>query len=628
MVNHMANIYDTYPEKAVDAAEAMRSIEPGDRIFIGTGCGEPQHLIKALVGNARMHDIMIYQMLSSTLSQYVDDEDFLNRFSLKLFFISWAMRKAASVGKIDYIPTYLSKIPELFYSGRIGLDVALVQVSPPDDFGYCSLGISVDITRAGVDSASVVIAQVNDRMPKTWGDSLIHVDDIDYLVIHNEPIVNSIRPLKPEEIAIGKRIGMYIAEVVEDGATLQVGFGYLPNTILQYLDGKKNLGIHTQVVTDGLLPLLRNKVITNKNKSIIPGRVVASLCMGSEEIYDYVNNNPMFYFRSSDYVNDPKVIAQNDNLVSISSALEVDLTGQVCADSLGNQFYSGIGDQVDFLRGAAMSKGGISIIALPSTAKTSQGICSRIVANLSDGAGLATTRADVDIIVTEYGIAELQGKSIYQRVMELTQVAHPQFRARLIEEAKQRGYIFPDQLPPSAEDLIFLEDYKERIELKNGQIVLFRPLLPSDEFAYRNFYYSLDEETIYWRFFYDRKVFSHEMIQGEYADVDYRSNMHLIGMVQQKRHQQIIAIGTYMDTGDGLAEVAFVVNEGYHGQGIASYLLRQLEKIARQNGFKGFVATTFQENGAMRHVFKKRYPASRISKDGNILELIMEFSEE
>jgi acyl-CoA hydrolase/GNAT superfamily N-acetyltransferase len=627
-VKPMTDFLDTSPDKVVDAGQAMNVIKPGDRIFVGTGCGEPQHLIKAMVENPRMHDIMIYQMLSSTLSHYVDDEDFLKRFSLKLFFISWAMRKAASVGKIDYIPTYLSRIPELFYSGRIGLDIALVQVSPPDAFGYCSLGVSVDITRAGADSAKVVIAQVNDKMPKTWGDSLIHVDDIDYLVIHHEPIVDSVRALKEEEVEIGKRIGMFISEVVEDGATLQVGFGYLPNTVLQYLDGKKDLGIHTQVVTDGLLPLLKNKVITNKKKTLIPGRVVASLCMGSKEIYDYVNNNPMFYFRSSDYVNDPKVIAQNDNLVSISSALEVDLTGQVCADSLGNQFYSGIGDQVDFLRGAAMSKGGISIIALPSTAKTSQGLCSRIVANLSDGAGLATTRADVDVIITEYGIAELQGKSIYQRVMELTQIAHPQFRTGLIEEAKKRGYIFPDQLPPSAEDLIFLENYKERIELKNGQTVLFRPLLPSDEFAYRNFYYSLEEETIYWRFFYDRKVFSHEMIQGEYADVDYRRNMHLIGMVQQKRHQQIIAMGTYVDIGEKMAEVAFVVSEQYHGQGIASYLLRQLENIARQNGFAGFVATTFKENASMLHVFKKRYPDAEINADGNMVELVMVFSDQ
>ena len=616
-----------YGDRALSAEKAVKVIKPGSRVFIGTGCGEPQHLIRAMVADGGMHDIMLYQMLSSTLSRFVDDEDFLSRFSLKLFFISWSMRKAASVGKIDYIPTYLSRIPEMFKSGRIGLDVALIQVSPPDSFGYCSLGVSVDITRAGAESASIVVAQVNEKMPKTWGDSLIHVDEIDYFVVYDEPIANSIRSLKPEEIEIGRRIGMYVSQVVEDGATLQVGFGYLPNTVLQYLDDKKDLGIHTQVVTDGLLPLLKKKVITNRRKTLIPGQVVASLCMGSQEMYDYVNNNPMFYFRSSDYVNDPRVIAENDNLTSISSALEVDLTGQVCADSLGNQFYSGIGDQVDFLRGAAMSKGGVSIIVLPSTVKTASATRSRIVASLSDGAGLATTRADVDIIITEYGIAHLQGKSIYQRVMELAQIAHPSFRENLIEEAKQRGYIFPDQLPPSAEDLIFLENYKRLVELKNGRSVLFRPLLPSDEFAYRNFFYSLKEETIYWRFFYDKKIFSHEMIQGEYADVDYRRNMYLVGLVQKKRYQQIIAIGTYMDVGDNQAEVAFVVNDDFQGLGIASRLLEQLEAIARKNGFEAFVATTLRENTSMRRVFSKRYPQMKSVDDGSMIEITMYFGD-
>jgi len=621
------DLKEHFPDKVMNADEAVRTISPGNRVFIGTGCGEPQHLIKAMVNDAHLYDIMVYQMLSSTLSEYVDDDNFLRRFSLKLFFISWAMRKAASVGKIDYIPTYLSRIPSLFYSGRIGLDVALVQVSPPDESGYCSLGVSVDITRAGLATAKSVIAQVNPQMPKTMGDSFVHVDEIDFLVFHDEPIVDTIRKLSDEEIEISKRIGMYVSQVVEDGATLQVGFGYLPNAILPYLDDKKDLGIHTQVITDGLLPLLKKKVITNRKKTLMPGQVVASLCMGSRAIYDYVNNNPMFNFRSSDYVNDPRVIAQNDNFTSISSALEVDLTGQVCADSLGNQFYSGIGDQVDFLRGAAMSKGGVSIIALPSTAKTDKGIKSRIVASLSDGAGLATTRADVDIIITEYGIAELQGKSIYQRVMELAQIAHPKFRHELIEEAKKRGYIFPDQLPPSAEDLIFLENYKEMVELKNGKTVLFRPLLPSDEFAYRNFFYSLKKETIYWRFFYDKRIFSHEMIQGQYADVDYRKNMLLLGLTQKKRHKQIVAMGTYMDLGKGHAEVAFVVREDFQGAGIASYLLKQLEKIARENGFSKFVATTMSGNKSMRHVFQKHFPNMVIEQEGSEVELFMDFED-
>ncbi len=611
------------PEKVVSAETAISKIKRGSRVFVGTGCGEPQHLIKNMVQDLNMQDIMIYQMLSSTFSQFIEEDSFLKRFSLKLFFISRALRKAASEGKLDYLPTYLSQIPTLFYSKRIGLDAALVQVSPPDKFGYCSLGVSVDITRSGMESAKIVIAQVNPRMPKTWGDSFVHVDEIDYLVPHEEPIVESLSTRKQNEIT--RRIGHFVSEVVDDEATLQIGFGHLPNEILPYLDKKKDLGIHTQVITDGLLPLLKKKVITNKKKTLIPGRVVASLVMGSRELYDFVDNNPMFYFRSSDYVNDPTVIARNDNLISISSALEVDLTGQVCSDSIGNKFYSGIGDQVDFLRGSAMSKGGFSVIALPSTAQN--GRVSRIVPSLSEGAGVATTRADVDIVITEYGIAELQGKSIYQRVMELVQIAHPKFREELVEEAKKRRFIFADQLPPSTEDLIFLEGYKTTRGLKNGKTVLFRPLFPSDEFAYRNFFYSLQEKTIYYRFFYKMRIFSHEVLQKQYASVDYKRNMSIVGLVHRKRHKELIAIGSYAEAEAERAEVAFVVREDYQGMGIASYLLEQLEVIARDNDYTGFIATTLRENSAMLHVFKKRYPNSKVVSSSSDIVIYMDFAD-
>jgi len=460
------------PKKLMGAGEAVSKIKRGSRVFIGTGCGEPQHLIKTMVKDINMQDIMIYQMLSSTLSQFINDESFFKRFSLKLFFISNTMRKAAFEGKIDYIPVYLSEIPKLFSNQRIGLDVALIQVSPPDKFGYCSLGVSVDITRAGVENAGLTIAQVNPRMPRTFGDSFVHVDEIDYMVLHEEPLVEALPRIKDNEVS--RRIGLYVSQLVDNGDTLQIGFGHLPYAILQYLDKKKDLGIHTQLITDGFLPLFEKNVITNKRKTLLPGMVVASLCMGSEKIYNYVDNNPKFYFQSSEFVNNPNVIARNDNLVSISSALEVDLTGQVCSDSMGYLFYSGIGDQVDFIRGSAMSNGGFSIIALPSTAKN--GTVSRIVSHLSEGAGVATTRGDVNFVITEYGIAELKGKGIYQRVMELAQIAHPKFREELIEVAKKRRYIFADQLPPSKDDLLFLEDYKSMQELKNGKIVEFRPL--------------------------------------------------------------------------------------------------------------------------------------------------------
>jgi len=612
------------PDKLITAENAVTMIKRGSRVFIGTGCGEPQHLIKSMVENTKLQDIMIYQMLSMTLAQFMEDESFLRRFSLKLFFISAHMRKAAFEGKIDYLPTYLSQIPRLFSSQRIGLDVALIQVSPPDKFGNCSLGVSVDITRSGMENAALVIAQVNPKMPRTWGDSFVHVDDLDYLVWHEEPLVEALPSLKDDKIA--RRIAFFINQLVDDGATLQIGFGHLPYAILQYLDNKKDLGIHTQLITDGFLPLLKKNVITNKRKSLLPGRVVASLCMGSEKIYEFVNDNPMFYFRSSEFVNDPTVIARNDNFVSISSALEVDLTGQVCSDSTGYMFYSGIGDQVDFLRGSAMSKGGFSIIALPSTAQN--GAVSRIVSHLSEGAGVATTRGDVNFVITEYGIAELQGKGIYQRVMELAQIAHPKFREDLIDIAKKRHYIFKDQLPPSREDLLFLEGYKRNFSLKNGKTIEFRPLLPSDEFAYRNFFYSLQEKTIYFRFFYRMQLFSHEVVQKQWAGIDYRKNMSIIGLVQKGGHKEIMAIGSYADDGER-AEVAFVVREDFQNMGIASFLLEMLETIARENDYEGFCATVLKENSAMLHVFKKRYPHAKVDMPGGgDISVIMEFHTE
>jgi GNAT superfamily N-acetyltransferase len=318
----------------------------------------------------------------------------------------------------------------------------------------------------------------------------------------------------------------------------------------------------------------------------------------------------MFAFYPSDFVDDPARVALNDNLISISSALEVDLTGQVCSDSVGHLFYSGIGDQANFIRGAAMSKGGFSIIALPSTAK--DGKVSRIVPNLSQGAGVATLRGDVNFVVTEYGIAQLRGKSIYQRVMELSQIAHPDFRKELVETAKTYHYIFQDQLAPPAQDLLFLEEYKSRITLKNGKKMSVRPLLPSDEFAYRNFFYSLKDETIYHRFFRRVRIFSRKMVQDHWAKVDYRRNISIIGLVPKKGHKEIMAIGSYVESEDNLAEVAFVVREDYQNIGVASYLLKVLEDIARKNGYQGFSAVVLPENKGMIQVFLKRYPEAKV----------------
>lgn len=613
------------PEKILTAEAAVRKIKRGSRVFIGTGCGEPQHLIRTMAECAELQDILLYQMLSWTLADFVEDPRFLRNFSLKLFFISRAMRKAAFEGKIDYLPAYLSQIPKLFRRQQIGLEVALIQVSPPDDFGYCSLGVSVDVTKAAMESAGLVIAQVNPSMPRTWGDSVVHVDDLDCLVVREEPLVEAVPPPDPDR-EVARRIGMYVSQLVDDGATIQVGFGRLPYAILGCLENKKDLGVHTQLITDAFLPLFRKKVITNRRKTLLPGKAVASLCMGTEALYRFVDDNPLFDFRPSEFVNDPTVIAQNDNMISISSALEVDLTGQVCMDSVGYMFYSGIGDQVDFLRGSAMSRGGFSIIALPSTARG--GAVSRIVPHLSEGAGVATTRGDVNFVVTEYGIAELQGKSIYQRVMELAQIAHPKFREELIRVARDRHYIFADQLPPSTQDLLFLEEYKSTLLLPSGKALEFRPLLPSDEFAYRSFFYSLQERTIYERFFSNIKLFTHELVQEQWASLDYRKYVTLIGLAQTGGYQELVAVGTYASAEENRAEVAFVVREDFQNGGIASHLLDRLQTIATKNGFRGFTANVLAENKPMIRVFQKRYPNATFENIGGpSFEIVMDFEE-
>lgn len=618
----LMSLKERYPDKVLTAQESVQKIKNGSRVFIGTGCGEPQKLIKTMVEDFSIQDIIIYQMLSSTLSNYVNDEEFLSRFSIKLFFISVSMRQFAFEGKIDYIPVYLSQLPEIFTSNEIGLDVALVQVSPPDAHGYCSLGISVDITLSGVKNADLVIAQVNPLLPRTWGDGIIHVDEIDYLVEHKEPIVEATSETKNRKVV--ERIAHYVKRLVDDGATLQIGFGHLPDAILPYLAGKKDLGIHTQVITDGMLPLFEKKVITNRKKTYLPDKVVASLCMGSKKLYDFVDNNPIFYFKSSRFVNDPNIIAENDHFISLSSALEVDLTGQVCSDSKGYLFYSGIGDQVDFIRGSAMSKGGFSIIILPSTAQN--GKVSRIVTHLSEGAGVATTRGDIDIIVTEYGIAEMRGKSIYQRVMELARIAHPKFRSDLIKEAKKRRYIFADQLPPTSKDLLFLDQYQYSMKLPSGKFLDFRPLLPSDEFESRHFYYSLQEDSIYYRFFNKRKVFSRTMLQKQWAQVDYTRNMTIIALMQIGKRKQIVAIGSYAQVDEKSAEVAFLVKERLHRMGIGSYLLEILETIAKKNNYNQFNAVVLAENRKMINVFERRYPHAKFIRSvSGELEVIMPF---
>lgn len=422
-----------YSNRCVSHDEAVKEIKSGNRVVIGHAVGEPSGLAEAMVRNKdRYENVEIVHMVCMGKGEYCN-EGMEKHFKHNSLFLGGNARKAVSEGRADYTPCYFSEIPSLFKKGILKIDVMLVQVSPPDEHGYCSLGVSVDYGKAAVENAKIVIAEVNDKMPRTLGDSFVHVSQIDKFVEVSRDIIE----LPPPKITeIEKQIGKNCASLIEDGSTLQLGIGALPDALLGFLKDKKDLGIHSEMISDGVVDLIEEGVINNSKKTLHKDKVVVTFLMGTKKLYDYVDNNPLFEMHPVDYVNDPTVIMKNDKMVSINSCVQVDLMGQVASESIGLKQISAVGGQVDFVRGANMSKGGKSIIAMASSIK--DGKVSKIVPLLDEGAAITTNRNDVRYIVTEYGIADLFGKSLRQRGRELIKIAHPNFRPMLIEEWERR----------------------------------------------------------------------------------------------------------------------------------------------------------------------------------------------
>ena len=410
------------------AEKAVKNIKSGDRVFVHSVAAAPHHLLNAMVERSgELEDVEIVQLHTEGEAPYADPK-FKDSFYINALFVGANVRKAVNEGRGDYLPIFLSEVPSLFLNNILSLDVALMHVSPPDKHGFCSLGVSVDASRAAVQSAKKVIAQVNPRMPRTHGDGIVHVDRFDALVEFEKDLPEH-KPEEPGEIEL--QIGKNCAELIEDGATLQMGIGAIPNAVLISLHNHKDLGIHTEMFSDGIIELVEKGIINGRNKKKHPGKIVGSFLMGSKQLYDFVDDNPQVAMLDVAYVNDTAVIRKNPKVTAINSAVEVDLTGQVCADSIGTYHYSGVGGQMDFIRGASLSEGGKPIIALPST--TRKGI-SRIVPYLKPGAGVVTTRAHVHYVVTEYGVANLYGKNMHQRARALIDIAHPDHREKLERE--------------------------------------------------------------------------------------------------------------------------------------------------------------------------------------------------
>jgi len=590
-----------YPEKFAEFEEIFKNINRGDRMFISSACGEPQTLLKELINYVEsspnaFFDAEVLHIWSLGVAPYANKK-FKRNFRLNSFFISNMTRDAVNSGSADYAPTFHYQVPDLIRRGHVPVNVALIHTSMPDCHGYVSLGVSVDIAKAAVETATLVIAQINPNMPRVYGDSMLHVTHLDYMVYGDDPLIEFEKRVQDD---VSSQIGKYVASIVEDGDTIQVGYGTIPNAILKYLEDKKHLGIHTELFVDGLAKLIKCDAVDNSRKTINRNQTVASFCMGKTETYQYIDNHPKFAFMPVDYTNNPLVIAQNHQMTAINTALQIDLSGQATAESIGTKFFGGIGGTADFMRGAALAPNGKSILTMQSTAQN--GTVSRIVPLLDHGAGVTLSRGDIHYVVTEYGIAYLYGKNIRERAMALISIAHPKFREELLAEAKKHSFIYKDQAFVPG----FAGEYPEHLETeratKKGETLMLRPVKLKDEPLLKKFFYSLSDHSIYNRFISARKYIPHERLQA-FVVINYTREMVILATKVDKGKEEVVGIGQYaIDEKMHTADVAFVVKDEYQGQGVGTKLLRYLTYLAKSQGILGFTADVLVNNKAMLHM--------------------------
>ena len=575
-----------------------RLVRPGSRVFIGGGASVPFALVESMLRQAAGYmDVELVHIHGLGESPWIDPA-YAEVLRTNSFFLTPALREAVERGQADYTPCPMSEVASLFENGPLPLDVALIQVSPPDADGWCSFGVSVDVVKSAARCARCVIAQINPKMPRTGGDSRISVKKIDWFIEHSAALPEMGRAVLDDR---HERIGRYAAQLIEDGSTIQMGLGNSPEAVVRALKKHRHLGIHSGLFGDALMELVRCGAVDSSMKNHHPGKIIASHVMGSRKLYQFVDGNEDIELHPSDWVNDPQRIARNDRMVSINGAREIDLTGQVVRDSSGHLFYGGIGALQDFIRGAGRSKDGRPIIALTSTGDHDGR--SRIVAGLAAGSGVCTGRGDVHHVVTEFGVASLHGRSIRERVARLVEIAHPDHREELLAGARARGWLpkfftMPPTEPGVSEDGV----ESSWVSFKAGKFLL-RPLHPSDMRGLQEFFYSHDEETVRLRYGYHRDRMSGDSAY-KLAAVDQRRDLALGIFEDIHGRQELRAIGRYYLDGDGKrAEVAFVVHEQTRHSGMAGFLLGELASIAARRGVSAFWATVLPDNRAMAGLF-------------------------
>jgi len=584
---------EPYRSKLCTAQEAAAKVKPGNRVFVGTACATPRALVKAMEDlPVAPADVQLIHFLTNGAIPHNAAGVPVTKYRHQTFFVGSDVRAAIKHGKAEYLPISIARVPELFNVGRFPLDVALIQVSQPDRFGYMSLGVSVDIVAAAVQNARLVVAEVNPDMPWTMGDSAIHHSQIHHLVQVSTPIIEYVHQFSEEEVV--EHIARYIASAIEDGSTLQIGLGRIPNEALKYLEDRKDLGIHSDVITDAIIPLLEKGILTGKHKTQQKGKIVTSLALGSRKLYDILDRNPLFSFQPIDVVCNPYTISSQRKMVSVTQAFAVDLTGQVCSDQFEGEFYSGIAAQGEFLRGAAHSPGGKPIICLAST--TDDGETSRIRSLLLAGEGVTVPRADVHYVITEYGIAYLFGKPMRERAIALIQLAHPKFRQQLLNEAKKLGYLAADQ---TLQNLRAYPVEEERTLALNNRQVMLRPARASDADGIRELFFKLPATDIYTRFFRRVQALSNRDIE-RLCNFSYENEVGFVAVTGPREQEVIIGQACYfVNLTTNLAETAFLIDPAWQGKGLGSAMQQRMVEHARARGLRGFVAEILPENSKM-----------------------------
>ncbi len=607
----------------VSPETVLSGIRPGMSIFLGTGVAEPRTLVKALLtskaGNLR--DLEFIQLVSFGEAVTIPDKD-VNKFRLKTFFEGWVASEAITAGRVDLIPTRFSRIPSLIESGAINVSAAFIQITPPDKMGYCSLGPAVDAARQAMEQASLVVGEVNEQAPRTLGDTFVHVDDFDYFVEAKEPLLYF--PRWPVDAVMAK-VGANVASLIEDGCCISFSVGPLFDALAHHLKGKRHLGIHSPFFTDALMDLVKSGAVTNRRKGIFLGKSVCAYALGTEELMQWLHRNPLIEFQGIDIVADPKRIGSNDRFIVVLPARKVDLTGGIALHSGKGNVGAGPSEAQEFFKGAAFSKGGRTIFALPSRNLKQK---ANILISVEDFPNQFSNRESLDLVVTEYGVAALTGRTIRERALALIDIAHPDDRAELVRLAKQENILYPGQVYLAESGRLYPHELAETHTFKGGLTVRFRAIKPSDVDDMRRLFYRFSDKSVYYRYFSPIKTMPHSKMQ-EYVNIDYTNTVSIVGLLGEPGEGRIVAEGRYVRLPEEpYGDVAFVVDEAYQGRGIATFLYRMLTRIAKDKGLQGFKADVLATNKNMLKVFESASDGPiRAVLDGGVYELTIPFSK-